>query len=320
MFRKANLLHADTYYLYASNEEEIAGATVRPTSFEYHRAESLNQAVDLLASLGEEARPLAGGYSLVPMMNLRLAQPEHLVDINPIGLDYIRHDDGAMRLGGLVRHCRYAADAEIRNTLPLFSEASRQIAHPVIRLRGTLGGSLAHADPTAELALMAVVHGAVIHARSARGARKIAAAEFFQGAFRTALEPGELVVELEVPVPAHGGGHAFLEFSERQGDFAIVAVAAMIDAVEGRIAQARIACAGAQSAPVRDTDVEAFLVGRPLEDPDAAEAGRMLAAAQDAMSDIRASAEYRRYLIAELVRRAVEAACDRARSPARSPR
>jgi len=281
---------------------------VRPAPFEYHRPESLDEAVGLLAALGEDVRPLAGGYSLVPMMNLRLVRPEHLVDINPLGLDHMARDNAVVRLGGLVRHSRYAADAMLRETLPLFAAVSEHIAHPVIRRRGTLGGSLAHADPTAELALLAVLYDAVIHAKSADGERAIPAAEFFKGAFTTALQQGELVVELEVPVPPAGSGHAFFEFSERKGDFAIIAVAAIIRVAEGRIAEARIACAGALSAPIRDANVEAFLVGRSLKRPDAREAGRMFAAAHEPMSDIRATSSYRRHLIAELVRRAVETA------------
>jgi len=282
---------------------------VRSAPFEYHRAESLDQAVDLLATLGEDARPLAGGYSLVPMMNLRLARPEHLVDINPLGLDHIVRDGAVVRLGGLVRHSRYAVDTTLRKTFPLFAEASSHIAHPVIRRRGTLGGSLAHADPTAELALLAVLYDGVIHVSSARGRRSIPAGKFFKSAFTTALQAGELVAELEVPVPATGSGHAFFEFSERKGDFAIIAVAALIRAAKGRIAEARIACAGALSAPIRDANVEVTLVGQSLETPGALEAGRMFAAAHNPMSDIRATSHYRRHLIAELVRRAVEKAC-----------
>lgn len=281
---------------------------MKPAYFDYHRAESLEQATDLLAELGDDALALAGGYSLVPMMNLRLARPRHLVDINALGLDRIERDGGVVRIGCLVRHSQYSTDPTIGEFLPLFAEVSRHIAHPVIRARGTLGGSLAHADPTAELALMAVLYDAAIHVRSSRGARKIQASEFFKGAFMTALEPGEIIVELAVPVPASGGATAFYEFSERQGDFAIIAIAANIRAENGRIAEAGIACAGALSTPVRNAEVEQFLVGRSLDAPGGLEAGRMFAAAHEPMGDIRATPDYRRHLIAELTRRAVESA------------
>ena len=285
---------------------------MRPVSFDYHRPESLEQALDLLHELGEEARPLAGGYSLVAMMNLRLARPLHLVDINALGFDRIEHDGGVVRLGALVRHAQLMQDPIIAQHLPLFRAAADYIAHPTIRNRGSLGGSLAHADPTAELPLVAVLHDAVIVAASRQGERRIPAAAFFTGAFTTALEDGEIVVGVEVPVPVPGSAGAFLEFAERHGDFAVVAVGAIIEAVDGRIGAARIACAGATSVPVRAGDIERALAGRPLADPGAEAAGQALADAIAASSDIRASASYRKHLLAELTRRAVATACRRA--------
>jgi CO/xanthine dehydrogenase FAD-binding subunit len=282
---------------------------MRAASFDYHRAESLDHATGLLAELGEDARPIAGGYSIVPMMNLRLARPGHLVDINRLGLDRIARDNGLVRLGGLVRHCQYGSDPVVGELLPLFADAARHIAHPTIRARGTLGGSLAHADPTAELALMAVLHDGVVVARCHGGERRIRATDFFLGAFTTALEPGEIVVELEVPVPPAGTAGAFVEFAERAGDFAIVSVGVRIRCENGRIQEAQLACAGASPVPVRGTEAEQFLIGRPLEAPEAREAGRNFAATLAPPDDIRATADYRRHLVAELTRRALQSAC-----------
>lgn len=285
---------------------------MRPVAFDYHRAEGLGHALELLASLGEDARPLAGGYSLVPMMNLRLARPAHLVDINGLGLEEIETRGGVVRIGGLVRHVQLLNDALIAECLPVFGEAALHIAHPTIRNRGTLAGSLAHADPTAELPLMAVLYDAFVIAASQHGERRIEALEFFQGAFATALEPYEIMVALEVPLPAAGEAGAFVEFAERLGDFAIVAIGARIRAEGGRIAHASIACSGAASVPMRGGEAEALLMGRRLDDAGAEEAGRILADACHSSSDLRASASYRKHLIAELTRRAVETACRRA--------
>jgi carbon-monoxide dehydrogenase medium subunit len=285
---------------------------MRPVSFDYHRPESLERALELLAELGEDARPLAGGYSLVPMMNLRLARPRHLIDINGLELDRIERNGDVVRLGSLVRHAELLRDPVIAQRLPQFSEAAAHIAHPTIRNRGTLGGSLAHADPTAELSLMALLHDAVVMAASRQGERRIAAGAFFKGAFETALKEGEVVVGLEVPVPAPGSGGAFCELSERHGDFAIVAVGAIITAQDGRIAAAKIACAGVASVPLRGASLEQAVLGRSLADPVAEEDILSFAASFDAPSDIRASSAYRTHLLTELTRRAVARACARA--------
>lgn len=285
---------------------------MRPVTFEYHRAESLEQAIDLLAELGDEAHPLAGGYSLIPMMNLRLARPTHLVDINSLNLDTIEQTGDVLRIGGLVRHVQLLSDPLIATHLPLFVEAAHHIAHPTIRNRGSLGGSLAHADPTAELGLLAVLHDGVIVTASKAGGRRIPAGEFFKGAFTTALEPGELVVALEVPVPTDGYAGAFLEFAERRGDFAIVAVGARIRAENGKIANARLVCAGATSAPVRGAEAEEMLKGRSLDDPDEGDVGKAFAAAHEPPTDIRATSAYRRDLIAALTSRTITTACERA--------
>lgn len=278
----------------------------------------MEQAIDLLAELGDEARPLAGGQSLVPMMNLRLARPAYLVDINRLNLDTIEQTKDVLRLGGLVRHAELLSNPLIAAHLPLFAEAARHIAHPTIRNRGSLGGSLAHADPTAELVLLAVLHEGIIVTASKQGERRIPAGEFFKGAFTTALAAGELVVGLEIPVPVKGYAGAFLEVAERHGDFAIVAIGARIRAENGKIVEARLACAGATSVPMRCSEAEQMLLGRSLDDPGEKDAGAALAAAHQPPTDIRATAAYRKELIAALTRRAVLTACKRAKSASRN--
>jgi carbon-monoxide dehydrogenase medium subunit len=287
---------------------------MRPVPFDYTLADGLDHALALLDEHGDDARPLAGGQSLVPMMNLRLARPEMLIDINRLALDDITVDNGTIGVGALVRHSQLLGDAAVAERAPVIAEAVREIAHPTIRNRGTIGGSVAHADPTAELPMLLLLLDGVVEARSRGGTRRIEAADFFRGAFTTALTPGEMVTGLEFRLPVGAWGGSFIELAERRGDYAIVAVAAAIAVDGGRIREARLVCAGAESVAVRGGDAEQFLAGRALDDNGAAEAGRIFAAAHDAYDDIRATAAYRRHLIAELTRRAVDTACARVAS------
>lgn len=285
---------------------------MRPSSFAYHKADSVDHALQLLATLEGEVRPLAGGQSLVPMMNLRLARPEHLVDINGLPLDRIEVSGRHLRLGALVRHQRQLTVPSIERHFPALRQAVTCIGHPTIRGRGTLGGSISHADPSAELPLICVLHDAVILVRSMRGERRIPAADFFLGAFMTVLQPGELVTAVDLPIPPPGSAGSFVEFAERRGDFAMASVGVAIEVSGRSIARAAVACTGAEFRPIRAPAVERSLAGRPLETPEAAEAGRLLAAGISPIEDHLASADYRRSLIGELARRAIEAACARA--------
>jgi carbon-monoxide dehydrogenase medium subunit len=285
---------------------------MRPVSFEYHRATSVDHALLLLAEFGEDGRPLAGGQSLVPMMNLRLARPAHLVDINDLPLDWIEAGGSTMRIGALMRHQRYFTEPIIRERFAAFHEAVHWIGHPTIRLHGSFGGSLSHADPTAELPAVALLYDAVIVAASRAGERRIPAADFFQGAYVTDLRPGEMVVAAEFPIPPAASAGSFLEIGERRGDFATASVGVTIEFADGAIAKAAVVCSGGALTPVRAPETESFLVDRPLTDPGAAEAGQMFAAAVDPPNDHIASADYRRGLIAELTKRALESACGKA--------
>lgn len=285
---------------------------MRPAPFEYHRATSVENALELLAEFGEDGRPLAGGQSLVPMMNLRLARPSHLVDINGLPLDGIERVGEVIRIGSLVRHVRYFDDPLVRTHLPALHEAVHSIGHPTIRGRGTLGGSISHADPTAELPAVCVLYDAMIVARSQQAERRIPATEFFLSAFTTALEPGEMVVAVEFPIPAASSAGSFVEFAERRGDFATASIGVALEFSGEHITRAAVVCSGADLIPVRARSVESHLTSRLLRDPDIAEAGRLFAASVEPLSDHITSAAFRRSLIGELTRRAVETACARA--------
>jgi carbon-monoxide dehydrogenase medium subunit len=285
---------------------------MRPSQFEYHRAETLGQALELLARFGDDGRPIAGGQSLVPMMNLRLAQPAYLVDINGLPFDDIVLDGPALRIGALVRHERYFNDPLIARHFPAFFDAARYIGHPTIRRNGSLGGSIAHADPTAELPAACLLYDATIVARSQSAERRIPAGDFFLGAYTTALEPGELVTAVELPLPPPKSTGAFIEMAERRGDFATASVGAAIEFDRGTVTRSALVCSGAELHPIRAPAVEAFLVGRKLSEPPTDEAGLMLAASVDPVHNHVASAEYRKGLIGELAKRAIAAACARA--------
>ncbi|MFC5384783.1 FAD binding domain-containing protein [Aquamicrobium segne] len=285
---------------------------MRPTSFDYHRATSLDHALELLHEFGEDGRPIAGGQSLVPMMNFRLARPAHLIDINRLPLSGIEIDGPVLRIGALTRHIAYFDNPLIARHFPAFLDAVHYIGHPTIRQNGSIGGSISHADPTAELPAVAVLHDADIIVRSLEGTRAIKATEFFLSAYVTALEPGEMVVAIELPLPPSASTGSFIEQSERSGDFGTASIGVTLEFAGGKISKAAMVCSGADLFPIRAPEIEAFLTGRALADPAAAEAGQQFAASIDPADDHIVSASYRRGLIAELTRRAIEAACTRA--------
>jgi carbon-monoxide dehydrogenase medium subunit len=281
---------------------------VKPAPFSYHRARTVAGAVGLLTELGEDAKVIAGGQSLVAMMNFRLARPEHLIDIARIpGLDTISRDGDALRIGALVTH-HAVETADLGPDFCVLSDAMRWVGHLPIRTRGTVGGSLAHADATAEWCLLAVLLDTQIVVEGPAGRRSIPAEEFFQGVFTTALEPDELIVEVVFPRPAPRA--ALTEFAERQGDFAIVAAAVDLDAP-------RVVLGGVAPVPLRVPEAEAVLteVVREKRRPGDVSHARAAAAAADAI-DVRdepgVSAHYRRALTRTLVARACEEA---ARTP-----
>jgi aerobic carbon-monoxide dehydrogenase medium subunit len=291
---------------------------MKPAPFEYHDPTTIAEALALLQEFGDEAKPLAGGQSLVPLMNFRLARPARLVDLNPISeLSYLRAEDGWLRIGAMARQRQLERAAEVAQDWPLLAEATRHIGHPPVRHRGTVGGSLAHADPAAELPVVMAALDAELVLRDQAGDRTVRADEFFLSYLTTALAPTELLAEVRVPALPPRTGWAFQEVSRRHGDFALVAAAALVtlDAA-GTIAAARVAIAGAAPTPVRATQAEVMLRGQQPTEAVFREAERLASAAVDPDSDLHASADYRREVAGVLTRRALVQAAGRAREPA----
>jgi carbon-monoxide dehydrogenase medium subunit len=289
---------------------------VKPARFSYRAPSSLAEAVEILAEHGEDAKVLAGGQSLVPLMNLRLAQPSVLVDLNRVpGLAYLRPAaDGGVAVGAMTRHAAVAASELLAERCGLLASAASRIGYPAIRNRGTLGGSLAHADPVAEMPCVALTLDAELVAVGPSGERVIAALDFFDTYFTTALAPDELLREIRYPALGPGEGWGFRESVRKTGDFAIVAVAAHLRVADGVVERARVGLAGIADRPVRVTAAEQAIAGQPLEA--AIEAATEHAAqAVEAASDIHASTAFRRHLARVLTRRALEDAQAMAEAP-----
>lgn len=287
---------------------------MKPAPFEYHAAHSLDEAFELLARFGDEAKVLAGGQSLAPLLNLRLARPAALVDINPLpGLDTIFTDGTTITLGALVRLRAAERDREVRDRQPLLAEGLPWVGHRTIRNRGTVGGSLCHADPAAELPAIAVALGAQMVIRSNRGSRTVPAADFFTGFFATVLEPDELLVECRWPPREPGVGSAWVELALRHGDYALVGVAAVISAdAAGVCRSAVLTCAGVAETPALLIEATEGLVGQPLSEAAVVEACELAAVAIKPSSDLMASAAYKRRLVRVLGARALTTAYRRA--------
>jgi CO/xanthine dehydrogenase FAD-binding subunit len=286
---------------------------VKPPAFEYRVAESVEAAVAMLAGAGGEAKVLAGGQSLVPMLNFRLLRPAILVDINRIpGLASIEEDADAIRVGALTRHHQLETSPVIATHLPVLCAAMTHVAHLAIRNRGTIGGSLTHADPAAELPMMALLCDAVINVASPKGKRTVAARDFFLGALSVALEADELVTEVVFPKLPLGTGWGFEEVSRRHGDFALAAVGATLTVADGKIAEARIAIAGADEKALRANEAEALLKGQALEPKQLEAACNAASACVNPNTDLHASSDYRRHLVGVLTGKALTAAWKRA--------
>jgi carbon-monoxide dehydrogenase medium subunit len=282
---------------------------VKPPAFDYALATSVDEAVALLAE-GDGAKLLAGGQSLVPMLNFRLLQPTRLVDINAIpGLAEIQPTpDGGVRIGALTRHRTVETSALIAERFPVVAAAMAYVAHLAIRNRGTIGGSLSHGDPAAELPLMAVLLDAQLTVVGPKGSRVIAAQDFFQGALTTALDDTEMLTEVVLPGLPPRTGWGFEEFARRHGDFAIAAAAATLTIENGRCVAARLALIGAGETVLRSPAAEAVLIGQAVT-PDVIAAAAVAAQeAADPRADLQASADFRRHLVAVMSRRALTAA------------
>ncbi len=288
---------------------------MKPAPFLYHRPETVDEALELLLEHGDDAKIVAGGQSLVPAMNFRLAQPAVLVDINGLTtLDYVRIEEGAVRIGATVSQRAVERSPDVARRAPLLHEAMPWVAHPQIRNRGTVCGSLAHADPAAELPAVALATDATLVVRNANGERRVSACDFFKGLFWTDLESRDLLVEVVLPPLPPRSGWAFDEIARRHGDFAMAGVAvrvALDDA--GRCAQARIAFLSVGGRPVRAGAAETLLVGELPSPGLVRSAAREAAAGLEPPTDIHATGDYRRHLAAHLAEACLGRAFARAR-------
>ena len=286
---------------------------MKPPPFTYECPTEVADAVALLARHGAEARPLAGGQSLVPLLNFRLARPAVLIDLNRIAaLRHIVVEDGALRIGAMARQAAVEADPNVACGWPLLTEAIGHIAHPQIRNRGTIGGSLAHNDPAAELPAVMLALDAEMTAQGPEGTRTIQADDFFAGTMETALAPDELLTDIRIPAQPEGTGWGFREAARRQGDFALVAVAVLLrpSGAAGSI-DARIVVTGTGDGPQRMRAAEAVLAERGTDGDACEAAGNAAAEASEPADDPHAPAWYRQKLVAALTRRACREAAAR---------
>lgn len=282
---------------------------MKTVSFVYHAPETIEEAVALKGEGGDDAKILAGGQSLVPSMNFRLARPSVLIDINHIGGKHDPVIDGnSLAISPLTRHARFETDLDLGPTGQLLTSACGHIGHAVIRNRGTFLGSIAHADPAAEWSVVALALDADLHARSSSRERVIPSSEFFQGPYMTALQDDEILVKATIPLLPPEVRTAFLEFSRRAGDFALVCVGVVGTVDNGRMSDVRIALGGVSTRPLRVPNVEESLNGVTPSGSAFDEAGKEASQAVRVIGDIHGSADYRRDLVAVFVRRALEQA------------
>ncbi|MGO9081089.1 MAG: FAD binding domain-containing protein [Streptosporangiaceae bacterium] len=283
---------------------------MKPPPLRYSRPASADEALAMLQAAGPRAKVLAGGQSLVPLLSMRLAAPEHLVDINRLpGLGYIRAEDGQVRVGALARHAHVLASAQARAAQPLLAQALRFVAHAAIRNRGTVVGSLVHADPAAELPAVLALLGGSVRVAGPGGQRLVPAAEFFRGPLESAVGPGELATEALFPVLPPAAGTGFAEVSRRRGDYAVCGAAALVElGPGGEIARARAAYLSVGPVP-QVLDLTAAAAGG---SPGFAAAAQAACEQLDPEADLHATADYRRHLAGVLTRRALAAAQDQA--------
>ena len=288
---------------------------MKPPRFAYHDPDTRSEVLALLDTYTDDAKVLAGGQSLVPLLNMRLAQPAHLLDINRLpDLTYIREEDGGLAIGALTRQRDIELSSLVRHRCPLLAEAIPFIGHAPIRSRGTVGGSLAHADPAAELPAVLLALGGHVRAESHLGSRQIRAEDLFVSQLQTSLTSTELLTEAWFPVAPPRSGAAFIEVSRRHGDFALVGVAVQLTLHEnGAIAAAHLVFMGVAATPVRTLAAESFLLDKQPDEEAFTAAAELIVSDLDPDTDLHASAEYRRDVAVVLVNRALQTAANRAR-------
>lgn len=281
---------------------------MKPAPFDYHAPRSLAEATTLLAELADDdPKCIAGGQSLVPMMNLRLARPGHLVDLRHVpDLRGIHREGRSWRIGALTRHAAIEDDAQVRQDLPLLTEVAGNIGYRAVRNRGTIGGSVCHADPVAEWPMIACLLDAELEVVGPRGDRRVPAADFFVMTLESALHADEVLTHLRFTLPPDRWGWGFGEFARKVGDYAVVAAGVLLEAADGAIGHARIALAGVAGTPLRAHGAEQRLAGAALHDASALTAAAEAAASEiDPPDDLHASSVHRRQLVRTLVQRAL---------------
>jgi len=289
---------------------------MKPAPFEYHAPESIADVTTLLAEHGDEAKVLAGGQSLVPMLALRLTRFEHIVDLNRVGeLRGVSRSNGTLTVNAMTRQSTVERDPAAADAVPLLGQAIPLIGHFQIRNRGTVGGSIAHADPASELPAVALALDAELEVAGASGSRRVPATEFFTGTWTTAVEPDEILAAVHFPVWEGRTGFAVEEVARRSGDFALAGVVAAVRLDDaGKVERSAISFLGMAPTPVRGSAAEAALAGTAPSDDDLAEIGRLAVTTTDPTADVHASAEYRTHVGAHLVQRALRRALGEARS------
>ena len=286
---------------------------MKPAPFDYIVASSVNEAVGLLASHGGDAKLIAGGQSLIPLLNFRLLEPGLLIDIGRIpDLESISAAAGGLRIGAMVRHDALLTSPVVHKHFPVLAHAMTHVAHIGIRNRGTIGGSLAHADPAAELPMLMVLLDAQIEIASPQGFRTLTAREFFLGTLTTALEPNEMVVGIWLPFLPDGSGWDFQEVARRSGDFALAGVASTLTVAGGTVKAARLAVLGVAETPLRMSAAEDMLQGSAFDEAAVTRAVRLVREAVEPKTDLHASADFRRHLVGVLTARVLRSAWRRA--------
>ncbi len=285
-----------------------------PGAFDYHSPATLDEAIALLRELGDDAKILAGGQSLIPAMRFRLAAPAHLIDINSLGdLQYIREEGGALAIGGLTRESALEESELVQSKYPLLADTARVIADPLVRNLATVGGNLAHADPANDHPATMLAYGAEVVARGPGGERRIPIDDFFTGLFETALAADEILTEVRIPAPAAGSGGAYLKLERKVGDYAVSAVAVELTLAGGKVSAARIGLTNVSAVPMRATGAEAALAGNEPTAEVLEAAGKAAAAECDPSADLRGGVDYKRDLTRVLTKRAIARAVERAK-------
>ncbi|WP_151448304.1 FAD binding domain-containing protein [Lacisediminimonas profundi] len=286
---------------------------MKPSQFNYVRPTTLDEAIAALAAANGDGKIMAGGQSLMPMMNFRLLSPSLLIDINRIKeLDFLEEHEGGLRIGALTRHHTLETSATVNRLFPVLTETMAHVAHLAIRNRGTIGGSITHADPAAELPLMMLLLEARITAVSPRGKRVIEAPDFFVAALTSDVQEDEIVTEITLPALPAGAGSAFEEVARRSGDFALAAVGVVLTVEQGRATHVRIGVMGVGDTPMRLHDAEAVLMGQACDEQTLDAVVAAVRAAVQPDGDLHASGDYRRHLVGVLARRVVKTAWSRA--------